>query len=150
MFFILTVTPKSLPLHAAARFFLSTDLSLMQTQPGSSTCSEILLFWWNSPLCGMQFNPAAGKVHAVVPPGHGCYRIPPWLPVFPTCLLCWVQQRCWMYSTAQLSHHTKSINGTTVENSKQEAELGTQGLHNGLLTQHHPSCSLQKECINSS
>lgn len=43
----------------------------------------------------------------------------------------------------------------STENSRHEAELGTKGLHNGLLsryanTQHHPSCSLQKERIHSS
>ena len=30
----------------------------------------------------MQFNPAAGKAHTVVPPGHSCYGIPPWLSAF--------------------------------------------------------------------
>lgn len=104
----------------------------------------------------MQFNPAAGKVHTVVPPGHSCCRIAPWLSVFTGRTLracsaeCSRGTGCTRQSTAQLSHHTRSVSGTSIDNSKHEAEPGTKGLHNGLLsrcanTQHHPSCSLQKE-----
>lgn len=55
----------------------------------------------------------------------------------------------------ELSHHSSSVSGTSVDTSKHEAELGTKGLCNGLLggcanTQHRPSCSLQKERMHSS
>lgn len=93
----------------------------------------------------MQFSPAAGKAHTVVPPGQSCYRTPPLAACGP---------RRDSYpaedgqSSSQHSHSTRSLGGT--DNSKQEAELGTKGSHKTLLSQstnpqHHPSCSPRKK-----
>lgn len=124
---------KSLPLHAAASLFLSTELSPEQTQPGSSACPEtLLLLRQNFPPFGMQFNPAAGKAHTVVPPGQSCYRIPPWLPVLPGGTLHSSPAEDGQ-GNSQHSLHTRSLGGT--DNSEQKAELGTKGLHNRLLSQ---------------